>query len=523
MNETKRKILQFCLNKKRDIIVHDIAEAFNLSQSTIQKYLNQFKKAGRIAQFQIGSDKHYQLMHPKHYFEHYLFVYKQEHLIGYLSFDKGIYQFAYDTHYLCQAEAQPLSPTVDLTERILENEFFPVFEQLIPEGTDRKILEQKVGSANDFDLLPLLQHIYGDFQFSKTPLQFHKPYTHSIRYTDIKDELLGHNIFPNVLDRAIEIDETILFPDRNELQAVTKIVEPSGLSGYQHKLSIVLKNKRIRQAEANDKACHFIKPYHPNKANPNDAFYFPHLAINEHLFMTFAKNELGFQVPWTALVKREKDIEYHYIVKRFDRYNGYKFAYYEFATLLGLDSEHKYQSSSEKMFKRIKAFLTAPKERLILLSYYFYSMLIVHEDMHTKNLSVRTEGKTIKMSPLYDVATTAIYQNVYGYESHLPINGKRTQIRPKDFYVLVDLIGVERKRFDKVAANILLNYTEKLPEYFDKVEKNFPEAKIYKKTQANLSGQKQRVAQSISLADKMRLSHQARIKQLEKMGWYHLL
>jgi len=164
--------------------------------------------------------------------------------------------------------------------------------------------------------------------------------------------------------------------------------------------------------------------------------------------------------------------------------------------------------------------LTLQKERLILLSYYFYSMLIVHEDMHTKNLSVRSEGKTIKMSPLYDIATTAIYQNVYGYESHLPINGKRTQIRPKDFYVLVDLIAVKRKTFNKVAANILLNYTYKLPEYFDKLDKTFPEAKVYQKTQANLSDKKQRITESISLADKMRQSHQTRIKQLEKKGWY---
>ncbi len=522
MNETKRKILQFCLDKKRNITVHEIAQVLNLSQTTVHKYLNQFKKAGRLAQFKIGGHndikEHYQLMNPKNYFDNALLVYKQEQLMGYLNFEKGLYQFAYDTHYLCQPEALALSPTLDLTETILESEIFPVFEQLIPEGTDRKILQQKVGSANDFDLLPVLQHIYGDFQFSKTPLKFDKPYSHSIRYTDIKDKQLGQNTFPNILEMAIDIDDKILFPDRNGLQEVSRILEPSGLSGYQHKLSIVFKNNIIRQAEA--RAYHFIKPYHPKKANPDDDFYFPHLAINEHLFMTFAKNELGFEVPWTAIVKRQTDREYHYIVKRFDRYNGYKFAYYEFATLLGLDSEHKYHSSSEKMFKRIKNVLTLQKERLILLSYYFYSMLIVHEDMHTKNLSVRSEGKTIKMSPLYDIATTAIYQNVYGYESHLPINGKRTQIRPKDFYVLVDLIAVKRKTFDKVAANILLNYTYKLPEYFDKLDKTFPEAKVYKKTPANLSDKKQRITESISLADKMRQSHQTRIKQLEKKGWY---
>jgi serine/threonine-protein kinase HipA len=522
MNQTKIKILQICLDKKRNITIPEIAQTLNLSHTTVQKYLRDFKNAGRIAQFQIGEQdeikKQYQLMNPKNYFDNYLFVYKQQQLIGYLNFENGLYQFAYDTHYLCQPDAVALSPTMDLTETILQTERFHVFEQLIPEGTDRKILEKKAHSANDFELLPLLQHIYGDFQFSRTPLKFEKH--HPIRYTDIKDKLLGQNTFPNILPMAIQIDDKLLFPDRNGLTEVSKILEPSGLSGYQHKFSVVLKNNLIRQAKANESAYFFIKPSHPNKADKNHAFYFPHLAINEHLFMTFAKNELGFEVPWNGIIKRPQDSEYHYIVKRFDRYNGYKFASYEFATLLGLDSEHKYQISSEKMFKRIKKFLTLPKERLILLSYYFYSMLIIHEDMHTKNLSVRTDGKTILMSPLYDIATTAIYQNVCGYESHLPINGKRTQIRPKDFYVLVDLLAVKRKTFDKTAANILFNYTYKLPEYFDRLEKTFPEAKVYKKTPANLSAKKQRITQSISLADKMRQSHQTRIKQLEKNGWY---
>ncbi len=518
MNETKRKIFKFCLDKKRDITVPEIAQTLNLSSTTVQKYLRDFKKAGRIAQFEMRGQ--YQLMNPQIYFDNNLFVYKQEQLVGYLNFDKGLYQFAYDNDYLCQPEAVALSPTMDLTEIILESEIFPVFEQLIPEGTDKKLLEIKAGSANEFDLLPLLQHIYGDLQFSKTPLKFDKPYSHQIRYEEIKDKLLGKNTFPNILEMEIHIDDKVLFPEMNGLSEVSRIFLPSGLSGYQHKFSVILENNIIRQAEANESAYHFIKPYHPQKANPDDDFYLPHLAINEHLFMTFAKNELGFEVPWNAIVKRPKECSYHYIVKRFDRYKGYKLAYHEFATLIGLDSERKYQISSDKMFKRIKNVLTLSKERLILLSYYFYSMLIVHEDMHSKNLSVRREGKTIRMSPLYDIATTAIYQNVYGYESHLPINGKRTHIRPKDFYVLVDLIAVNRKTFDKAAANILFNYTYKLPEYFDQLEKAFPDANVYKKTQANYSEKKQRKTQSISLADKMRKSHRTRIKELEKKGWY---
>lgn len=520
MNETKRKILQFCLEKKRDITISEIAQALNLSHKTVQKHLRDFQNAHRIVA-QYDTQRHYQLINLQKYFNNYLFVYKQEQLMGYLNFDKGLYQFAYDNHYLCQPEAVVLSPTLDLTETILEkNKIFQIFEQLIPEGTDKNLLEIKAESANDFDLLPLLQHIYGDLQFSRTPLKFEQHYSHSIHYEEIKEKLLGQNTFPNILDMEIHLDDKVLFPDKNGLIEASKFFPPSGLSGYQHKFSVILEKHLIRQAQANESASYFLKPYHPKKADRYNAFYFPHLAINEHLFMTFAKNELGFDVPWNGIIKRSQDCEYHYIVKRFDRYNGYKFAYYEFATLLGLDSEHKYDPSSEKMFKRIKNNLTLPKERLILLSYYFYSMLIVHEDMHTKNLSVRAEGENIKMSPLYDIATTAIYQDACGYESHLPINGKRTNIRPNDFDKLVNLMEIKLKNFDKVAANILLKYTYQLPEYFEKLEKAFPDAKVYKKTSANLSGKKQRQTHFISLAEKIKQSHKIRIEQLNKNGWY---
>jgi len=445
-----------------------------------------------------------------------LSVYKKNIVVGYLGFDGKTYSFVYDHNYLCKTDAEPVSPKMPLTDKIeYSQKLFNVFEQLIPEGRDRKILEKKANSANDFDLLPWLQHVYGDLQFSRTSLQdFYK-----VDYVDLKNEILATNSFPNILDMEIQIDDKAVFPEQSDIYEIANKFTPSGLSGFQHKLSVVLDNNVIRQPQYNELSEYFMKPYSLYKANPEYETYLPHLAINEHLFMTFAKNELGFDVPWSGIVKCQQDKEFHYIVKRFDRYQGYKFSHDEFATLMGLDSETKYQTSSENMFKQIKKYLTLPEERLILLKYYFYSMLIVHEDMHTKNLSVRTEGKNIRMSPLYDIATTAIYQNTYGYETHLPINGKRTNIRLKDFYVLVDLLNVDRKSFNQAAAEILWKYTDRLPIYFEKLASMFPDAMIYKKSRIKFYGQKSRITKSMSLADAMIKNHQNRIKQLKKNGW----
>jgi serine/threonine-protein kinase HipA len=458
---------------------------------------------------------------PSH-FRNFLYVYQKHQLIGYLNFQGGYYEFAYDSDYLCQDEAGPLSPELILTDAVFSSErLFNVFEQVIPEGVDRNILENQADSANDFDLLPLLKNIYGDLAFFQTKPKWEEIEKYrSPRYVEVKTEILSENTFPNVLNLDIKIDEKTLFPP-NLLPA--KHFRPSGLSGFQHKFSVVMNHKLIRLPEKNEACQYFMKPYSPARANPESEYYLPHLAINEHLFMTFAKNELGFDVPWSGIVKNPADSEYHYIVKRYDRYKGYKFSCHEFATLVGLVSETKYQMSSEQLFKNIKQYLTLKTERLKLLKYYFYSMVIAHEDMHTKNLSVLKEDKKFLMSPLYDIATTAVYQGASARETALLINGKNKNIRPADFYQLVELLEVDRRDFNKAATEILLKYRHQLPHYFTQLEKLPEEMRFYERSRVHSPNRKLRITKSLQFVNRLRRKHQARLKQLEKAGWYELM
>ena len=452
-----------------------------------------------------------------------MFVYKKNQLVGYLKFERGQHQFVYDNEYLCQMDAKPVSPEMPLTDTVLISErMFNAFEQVIPEGLDRKLLEKQAGSANDFDLLPLLKDIYGDLQFSKTALlpealEKCPPFN----YAAFKADILGNNGFPNVLAMAIQIDDKTLFPPNT---VPVKNFRPSGLSGFQHKLSVVINDNHtiIRLPNKNEESHYFIKPYHLARANPESEYYLPHLAINEHLFMTFAKNELGFDVPLNGIVKNPTDREYHYIVKRYDRYKGYKFCCDELASLVGLNSETKYQITSEQLFKSLQKYLTLNSERLVLLKYYFYSFVIAHEDMHTKNLSVLTDGNKICMSPLYDIAATAVYQGAGFGETALLINGKNKNIRPADFQGLVDLMSVNKQLFNQEAAEILDKYTHQLPKYFDQLEK-LPGIMFHERSRVHSQGRQPRITKSLSFTDRLRRKHLLRIKQLEKAGWYQYL
>ncbi len=81
---------------------------------------------------------------------------------------------------------------------------------------------------------------------------------------------------------------------------------------------------------------------------------------------------------------------------------------------------------------------------------------------------------------------------------------------------------VTKKRFDIEAAEILDKYTHQLPNYFDKLAQ-LPDILFYERSRAQEPGRKPRLTKSISFADRLRRKHQARIKQLEKAGWYQYL
>jgi len=337
-----------------------------------------------------------------------------------------------------------------------------------------------------------------------------------------KERILGKNSFPNVYEFEVDLDQKSLFPHEymND-DEITKIRTIS-LSGYQHKLQVVIEDGAIRIPQESQEVEYFIKPYHPQKADPHSSYYFPHIAINEHLHMTFAKNELGFDVPKSGLFKSKDDEEYHYIVKYFDRYKNYKFQRKEFSSYMGLHSDNKYNTSSEKLFETASKVLPREEDRLRMLEYYFYSFVIKHEDMHTKNISSIQDSGKVLLAPLYDIATTSFYGGIHGYESHLPINGKQTNIRFKDFLVLVKKAQVSKKLFLARASIILKTYREKMPKYIKRIDK-LEESFFYVKERPNAQDRRVKIKDELSLREVMMRAFEERVEVLEGNGWFEIL
>lgn len=451
----------------------------------------------------------------------FLYVCKNNLVVGLLFKVKGIYRFYYDSGYLAQYDV-PI-PTIPLQIDPVDFVQIPaVFEDNFPEGVNREIFETAHKIADEFDMLPLLEDSVGDICFTRTADACNMTDRTATGYLNSLGEILGSNRPIEVLEGyEILMEEEELFPESQDLSTL-KSLRTEGISGFQYKRFVNI-DEASRQIVKSDGAGEYIlKPYSRFKANPESEFYFPHLAVNEHLHISFAKNELGFNAPRSAIVKTDRDEEYHYIVKRFDRLHQTRFAKATFGVFLGLRAENKYDTTSEKMFTRIAKELLSPKERMALLKYYAYSVIIVHEDLHTKNLSVIFDGEKVLLAPLYDMSATGFYPHVKGYESHLPINGKQTNIRPNDFRGVCRILEIDFKEFKKEALWIARCYETVMPKYFDALAALGPLPycdKKEKRTSGEVGKSKTVFGETMEFADVLRRFHAERVRRLYELGW----
>ncbi len=499
-----------------------IEQIIPIPQRTLTFNLKQLIEHKRVET--IGQLKGTQYKLSKRYhetYEHILYIYQNQILIGYLGYDYENYYFAYDTSYLLDSKQATRFQMPISLEVYTQSTCFVDFEECLPEGIDKKILIEKTKNATEFFLLECNDYSSNDLIFSPTKIYFDKE-VEPQNYLISKDDILGKNRFPNILSLNVMLDEKTLFPSRFMADGEQlKQIRTMSLSGYQHKLQVIIEDNKMRVPNEDENVFYFIKPYHPQKADENSEYYFPHIAINEHLHLTFAKNELGFDVPQSGIFKRPQDKEYHYIIKYFDRLKNYKFQRKEFSTYMGLDSANKYNTSSEKLFETASKVIPRESDRLRMLEYYFYSFVIRHEDMHTKNISTICDGDKTFLAPLYDIASTRFYTGIRNFESHLPINGKQTNIRYNDFLELVKRAKVNRADFKQKASFILQVYKDEMPKYIKKISM-LEKRDFYIKEKPNAQYKKIKIKEKTTLEVIMMNAFHKRLDTLEKNGWFKI-
>ncbi len=388
--------------------------------------------------------------------------YLEEKIFGKISF---IYLQNIDKSYYIQGLNQK--------ENFSNNGLFLVFENMFPENDQIDRIKSQHKTKTHIELLLYLEDIHGSYTFLKEDeyLHYRESKHISYKYSEVINDILQNDYtFPNILDYSLNIPKENLFPN---VTANSKVI---GLSGFQYKFSIAKDDyKQEIRIDTNNSSQYFMKPYNKYYTtfapHEKDRLYIPYLLINEHLFMTLAR-DCGFKVPYNAIIKDGED--YHYIIKRYDRYNNEKFDHEEFATMLGYNSDTKYNASVQEILKKAKEFVD-DKELEELLLFFYFSTIIGHGDLHAKNISLIHASNVIDekqkhLSPYYDISTTHLYTGLKDKEIGLKLLGRKSKIKKDHFLNLAKSFGIDlqsfeyqMKRITNIFVNHFLEYIQALP------------------------------------------------------------
>lgn len=406
----------------------------------------------------------------------YIYVVKNNKLLGVLKEENEFFFFNYED------DIKSFGYLLGLNDKENESdELFPIFENLIPESEVVKSIKHEHSINNTIGILLHLSNNNGSFEFyNKEDFDALVLSEDSIvNYESIKNEVLKSDYtYPNILKdySFTNIDDNKLHP-----KELSKLAQDSamGLSGVQYKFAVSLDhNKKEIKFTDNKKDIYFIKPYNKQRCTftrrGNNDNYIPYLLINEHIFMTMAR-DFGFNIPYNAIVK--EGIDYHYIIKRYDNYSGVKFDHTDFLTFIGKTSKYKYDIKLDELKEHV--FNLIDKDDILkLYKFLVFSVIIGHGDLHAKNLSLIYKSnslyeKELTLSPFYDIATTKIYgKNVDSRDIGLNIAS-----RIKKFFNRKDLIelagnmniakDVANSTIDEYALRFLNDfkkiYVDKLP------------------------------------------------------------
>ncbi|MBQ9984356.1 MAG: HipA domain-containing protein [Lachnospiraceae bacterium] len=179
----------------------------------------------------------------------------------------------------------------------------------------------------------------------------------------------------------------------------------------------------------------------------------------EYLVMQMAQATGIKTVPFALLNLHSQDNSFAYITKRVDRASKQMLSMEDFCQLDRRLTEDKYRGSYERCGKIVSRYSINPGLDLSeLFLRVIFSFVVGNSDMHLKNFSLieTSEGShAYVLSPAYDLLSTNVVIPADPEQLALTMNGKKKNIRRKDFLVFADTIGIPKKSAEKMISTIV--------------------------------------------------------------------
>ena len=179
----------------------------------------------------------------------------------------------------------------------------------------------------------------------------------------------------------------------------------------------------------------------------------------EYLVMQMAEATGIKTVPYALIRMPSQENSFAYITKRIDRMDGKMFAMEDFCQLEERLTEDKYRGSYERCGKVVAKYSTTSGfDMTELYLRTVFSFAVGNSDMHLKNFSLietgEGSGKYI-LSAAYDMLSTNVVIPADKEQLALTLNGKKQNIRRKDFLVFADTIGISERSAEKMIGTIV--------------------------------------------------------------------
>ena len=190
-------------------------------------------------------------------------------------------------------------------------------------------------------------------------------------------------------------------------------------------------------------------------------------ALPEAEFLSMKLAEMaGIQTVPNALLKMDRS--YAYITKRIDRNNNALFAMEDFCQLSNRMTVDKYKGSYEGCGRIIRRY---SKNVGIDEFDFFYRLIFCfltgNSDMHLKNFSLIEDApasRVFGLSAAYDLLPVNIIMPQDTEQMALTVNGKKRNIRKKDFLMLAESLDLSNQTVQKIISRLLKLNTKMIHE-----------------------------------------------------------
>lgn len=290
-----------------------------------------------------------------------------------------------------------------------------------------------------------------------------------ICYKPLESAELYHPICSKYLFGIEQAPKIDFNENQIEALALQLIKQKMGVTGVQRKLSLsLIKNDKKSNSPSRLTIIGYLGGEYILKPPTND---YPMMTELEDLTMHLA-SIAGINVAPHGLLPID-DTHLAYITKRFDRKGKNKIGVEDLCQLSNKLTEHKYKSSSENVAKVIRQHSSFPgDDALKLFELILFSHIIGNADMHLKNFSLITDDpKKIRFAPCYDLLPTKLLipDHIDPEELALPVNGKKKNIRQKDFVQF----GINCKIPEKVIYYTFNKMRDSIPLWEEKIQHSF--------------------------------------------------